>query len=53
MLELWEELDLQPIAACPYSAKGIRSEETLWRTYIADYVGDLVARVEDKAFFEI
>ena len=53
MLELWEELALQPTAACPYSVKGISREEALWRTHIAVYVGDLAAPDEDKAFFEV
>lgn len=53
VLELWEELALQPTAACPYSIKGTSREEALWRTHIADYVGDLAAPDEDKAFFEV
>ena len=52
-LELWEELALRPAAACPYSVKGIGREEALWRTHLADHVGDLAAPDDDKAFFEV
>lgn len=53
VLELWEKLALQPATACPYLVKGVSREEALWRTHLGDYVGDLAAPDEDKAFFEV
>lgn len=53
VLELWEKLALQPVAACPYLVKGMTREDALWRTQLGDYVGDLAAPDEDKAFFEV
>ena len=53
MLELWEKLALQPVAACPYFVKGMNREEALWWTHLGDYVGDLAVPDEDKAFFEV
>lgn len=52
VFELWEKLALQPAAACPYLVKRMSREEALGRTHIGDYVGDLAAPDEEKAFFE-